>query len=142
MARFDHPRRRPRRHRGSGPQPCLCPVCIRSQALWRESIAQARAEGLTLWQFTLGGPALAESMVIITDDPERCAAAIDAETLAVPKQWPERPMTIVVTQLPPVGAWRDADQLANVQALPRNVPLTAAQLRAHGVRLREFVVLP
>jgi hypothetical protein len=141
MARLHRSRRRPSRHRGSGPQPCLCPACLCGQALWRESIVQARAAGVTLFQFVLGGPALAEPLLIITDDPERCAAAIDAETLAVPKRCPARPMTIVVTQLPPVGAWRDADQLAKVQALPRNEPLTAAQLRAHGVRLREFVVL-
>jgi hypothetical protein len=96
---------------------------------------------VTLWQFTLGGPALAESMVIITGDPERCADALDAETIGVPKLRPEQPMAITPLPLPPASAWRDADQLAKVQALPRNVPLTAAQLRAHGVRLREFVVL-
>jgi hypothetical protein len=96
---------------------------------------------VTLWQFALGGPALAESMVIITDDPERCADALDAETIGVPKLRPEQPMAITPLPLPRASAWRDADQLAKVQALPRNVPLTAAQLRAHGVRLREFVVL-
>jgi hypothetical protein len=94
MAWVGRARRRQRRHRGSDPQPCLCPVSVRAHALWVESIARHRAAGVTHWQFALGGPALAESMVIITDDPERCADA-----------------------------------------------LTAAQLRAHGVRLREFVVL-
>jgi hypothetical protein len=97
---------------------------------------------VTLFQFVLGGPALAEPLLIITDDPERCANALNAEVIAVPKRWPARPMTIAVSPLPPVGTWRDADQLAKVQALPRNEPLTAAQLRAHGVSLREFVVLP
>ena len=107
-----------------------------------KSIAEARAAGVTLFQFVLGGPALAEPLLIITDDPERCADALNAETIAVPKLSPELPMTIAVTPLPPARTWRDADQLAKVQALPRNEPLTAAQLRAHGVRLREFVVLP
>jgi hypothetical protein len=97
--------------------------------------------GATLFQFVLGGPALAEPLLIITNDPVQCAAALDAGTIVVPKRGPELPMTIAVTPLPPVGPWRDADQLTKVQALPRNEPLTAAQLRAHGVRLRKFLVL-
>jgi hypothetical protein len=86
-------------------------------------------------------PALAEPLLIITDDPQQCADPLNAETIAMPKLSPELPMTIAVTPLPPAGSWWDTDQLAKVQALLRNVPLTAAQLRAHGVRLREFLVL-
>jgi hypothetical protein len=140
MSRPDRARRRGRR--ASHAQPCLCPACVRAHTLWKNSIAEARAAGVTLFRFVLGGPALAEPLLIITDDPERCADALNAETIVVPKRWPERPMTIGITPLPPASAWRDPDQLAKVQALPRNEPLTAAQLRAHGVRLREFVVLP
>jgi hypothetical protein len=95
---------------------------------------------VTLWQFALGSPALAESMIIITGDPGRCADALNAETIAVPKRWPEQPMTIGIMALPPASAWHDTDQLAKVQALPRNAPLTAAHLRARGVRFHELSV--
>ena len=140
MARVDGPHRRPRRHRANRPRSCTCPACVLARACWVESIAHARAAGVTLWQFALGSPALAESMVIITGDPERCADALNAETIAVPKRWPEQPMTIGIMALPPASAWHDTDQLAKVQALPRNAPLTAAHLRARGVRFHELSV--
>jgi hypothetical protein len=72
-------------------------------------------------------------MVIITDDPERCADALNAETITVPKLRPEQAMTITLVPLPPASAWHDTDELVRVQALPRNEPLTAATLRARGV---------
>jgi hypothetical protein len=77
-------------------------------------------------------------MVIITDDPERCAYAPNAETIVVPKRCPKEPMTITKVPVPPATAWPDTDQFVRVQALPRNEPLTTAQLRAHGVRFDEL----
>src|SRR5262245_10026650 len=115
MRGLDRPRRRPRRHRGGSPKPCRCLACVHGHALWRERVARARAAGVTLWQFVLCGPALAESMVIVTDDPERCADALNAETIAVLKLRPEQPMAISTMPLPPALAWRDPNQLAKVQ---------------------------
>jgi hypothetical protein len=77
MARVDGPHRRPRRHRANRPRSCTCPACVLAQACWVESIAHARAAGVTLWQFALGSPALAESMVIITDDPRAVCRCVE-----------------------------------------------------------------
>jgi hypothetical protein len=77
-------------------------------------------------------------MVIMTDDPEGCADALNAETIVVPKRWPRKPMTITTVPVPPVAAWPDTAQLVRLQGLPRHEPLTTAQLRARGVRLHEL----
>jgi hypothetical protein len=77
-------------------------------------------------------------MVVMTDDPEECADALNTETVSVPKLRPAEPMTIALLPLPPASAWDDTDQLVRVRALPRNEPLTAAKLRGYGVRFHEL----
>ncbi len=54
----------------------------------------------------------------------------------MPTPWPNRPMFIGFKPFPPEQEWRDYTELAAVRTLPRDQPLTAAELRAHGVRLR------
>jgi len=147
MAWFDRPRRRPRRHRPTfghkqcvAAGRCVCPTCEQNRAVWLARIAEDRLKGATLWQIVLIGPALAEPLLLITADPERCADAVSGGRINVPKPWPKRPMFIGFKPFPPEQEWRDDSELAPMQTLPRDQPLTAAQLRAHGVRLRMLPV--
>jgi hypothetical protein len=75
---------------------------IRAHARWVESIAQARAAGVTLWQFVLGGPALAEPLLIITDDGLDAALFGRAERAGFPRL----ALSPAVTVLPGRDAWR------------------------------------
>src|SRR5262245_45185492 len=140
MASVERPPRRARAsdrgHRFVGGR-CVCPDCQRNRARWLAGVARARAVGVTLWQVMLSGPALYEPLLLMTDDPERCADGLNGETIAVPKRWPRRPMFIGFSPLPPPSTWSDQDQLTTVLSLPLDQPLTLDQLPAHGVRVRE-----
>jgi hypothetical protein len=116
----------------------VCANCQGNRARWLAGVARARAAGVTLWQVMLTGPALDDPLLLITDDPERCADGLNAETIPVPKRWPQRPMFIGFSPLPPPSTWSDQDQLTTVLSLPLDQPLTLDQLRAHGVRVREL----
>src|SRR5262249_49077699 len=131
MASVERPHRRARAsdrgHRFVGGR-CVCAACQRNRARWLAGVTRARAVGVILWQVMLSGPALDEPLLLITDDPERCADGLNAETIAVPKRWPQRPMFIGFSPLPPPGPWCDQEQLTTVLRLPRDQPLTLDQI--------------
>jgi hypothetical protein len=144
MAWFDRPRHLPRRHRPAfDPKQCVaagrcvCPTCERNRVVWLARIAEDRMKGTTLWQIVLIGPALAEPLLLVTPDPERCADALSGGRINVPKPRPERPMFIGFAPFPPDREWSQHGDLAAVRTLPRDTPLTADDLRRHGLRVHE-----
>lgn len=115
---------------------CQCRACRRGYIRWLESLGRHRAAGGDLWLLILNGLVLAEPLRIVTSEPVRTVAALNAARLGIVELEFPASITITCHPLPAGDNWLNAHQRAAVLRLPRNEPLTVAQLSAHGIDLR------
>ena len=91
---------------------------------------------------SLDGSALAEPSRIVTSEPVRTVAALNAARLGMFELDIPANITISCHPLPADNNWLNAHQRAAALALPRDELLTVAQLSAHGIDLRALPSKP